>query len=37
MNFIHDVGGEDDEVEEMAGVYEDVVTMSEGCVIFYMN
>ena len=33
MNFIHTVGGEDDEVEEMDGVCEDVVTLSKGCVI----
>ena len=33
MNFIHDIGWEDDEVEEMDGVCEDVVTLSEGCVI----
>ena len=33
MNFIHDVGWEDDEVEEMDGVCEDVVTLSEGCII----
>ena len=33
MNFIHDNKGEDDKVEEMDGLCEDVVTLSEGCVI----
>ena len=33
MNFIRDIGGEDDEIEEMDGVCEDVVTLFEGCVI----
>ena len=31
--FIHDVGGKDDEVEEMDGVSKDLVTLSNGCVI----
>ena len=33
MNFIHDKKGEDDKVEEMDGLCEDVVILSEGCVI----